>query len=101
MPKKHILIGDIKKRKIERLQEFKDELSIGMLADDVLALAYNKLVRQIKEPRKIDTTDLGYVVEWYYPGIILEMGRVTLPGAYRISKIREIDIITAVLDQGR
>ena len=87
MPRPQITLGFIKKRKADRLQEFKDSLGIGMLADDVLKFAGKKLVKFTRRSEKISENDFGYVVNWFYPGVILTMQREEKIGPYKISKI--------------
>ncbi len=93
MSRPQLSIGFIKKRKVERLQEFKDSLEIGMLADDVLKLAGKKLLRYTRRPVKISENDFGYIVNWFYPGIILRMEREEKIGPYKISKIEIGEIV--------
>ena len=93
MPKPQITLGFVKRRKEERLQEFKDGLKVGMLADDVLKLAKKKLVRSTRRPEKISENDFGYVVNWHYPGIILRMEREEKIGPYKISNVEMGEIV--------
>ena len=87
MSKPLISPGFIRQRKIDRLQEFKDGLKVGMLADVVLDLAKKKLVRSVRRPEKISENDFGYVVNWHYPGVILRMEREEKIGPYKVAKI--------------
>lgn len=93
MPKPQITLGFVKRRKAERLQEFKDGLEVGMLADDVLKFAKKKLVRSTRRPEKISENDFGYVVNWYYPGVILRMEREEKIGPYKIVNIEMGEIL--------
>ena len=93
MPKPQITLGFVKRRKAERIQEFKDGLKVGMLADDVLKLAKKKLVRSTRRPEKISENDFGYVVNWHYPGIILRMEREEKIGPYKISSTEMGEIV--------
>ena len=93
MPKPQINPGFVRHRKVERLQEFKDSLEIGMLADDVLKLAGKKLVKFTQRAEKIAESDYGYIVNWFYPGVVITLRREFTPGAYKISKIEEGEII--------
>ncbi len=93
MPKPQITLGFVRHRKADRLQEFKDGLKVGMLADDVLKLAGKKLLRYTRRPVKISENDFGYIVNWFYPGIILRMEREEKIGPYKISKIEMGEIV--------
>ena len=93
MPRPQLSFGFIKKRKMDRLQEFKDGLEIGMLADDVLKLAKKKLVKFTRRPEKIAESDYGYIVNWFYPGVVLRMEREEKIGPYKISKIEMGEIV--------
>lgn len=93
MPKTQISLGFVRRRKEERFQEFKNGLKVGMLADDVLKFARKKLVRSIRRPEKIAESDRGYIVNWYYPGIVLRMEREEFPGPYKIASIEMGEIV--------
>lgn len=95
MSKPQITSGFIRRRKVERLQEFKDGLVVGMLADDVLKFAGKKLLRYTRGPIKISENDFGYIVNWFYPGIILRMEREEKIGPYKISKIEMGEIVVS------
>jgi len=87
MPRPQISIGFIKKRKADRLQEFKDSLGIGMSADDVLKLAGKKLVKITRRSEKIAESDYGYIVNWFYSGVIITLQREEKIGPYKITEI--------------
>jgi len=87
MPKPQITLGFVRRRKAERLQEFKDGLQIGMLADDVLKFAGKKLIRYTRRPIKIAENDFGYIVNWFYPGVILTLQREEKIGPYKVAKV--------------
>jgi hypothetical protein len=87
MSKQNITLGFIKKRKADRLQEFKDGLMVGMLADEVLKFAEKKLIRRVRRPEKISENDFGYIVNWFYPGVILAMQREKKIGPYKVAEI--------------
>ena len=93
MSKQNITLGFVRRRKVERLQEFKDGLQVGMLADDVLKFAGKKLIRYTRRPVKISENDFGYIVNWFYPGIILRMEKEEKIGPYKISKIEMGEIM--------
>ena len=93
MSKQNLTLGFIRKRKADRLQEFKDGLQVGMLADDVLKFAGKKLIRYTRGPMKISENDFGYIVNWFYPGIILRMEREEKIGPYKISNIEMGEIV--------
>ena len=95
MSRPQISIGFIKKRKADRLQEFKDGLVVGMLADDVLKLAGKKLIKITRRPEKIAESDYGYIVNWFYPGVVLRMEREEKIGPYKISKIEIGEIVVS------
>ena len=95
MSKPQITLGFVRHRKAERLQEFKDGLQVGMLADDVLKFAGKKLIRYIRGPIKISENDFGYIVNWFYPGIILRMEKEKKIGPYKISKIEIGEIVVS------
>ena len=57
MSKTQISLGFVRRRKEERFQEFKNGLKVGMLADDVLKLAREKIVRYTRRPEKIAESD--------------------------------------------
>ncbi len=95
MSKNQISLGFVKRRKVERLQEFKDGLMVGMLADDVLKFARKKLVYRVRRPERISENDFGYVVNWFYPGVILTMEREEKIGPYKISNIEMGEIVKA------
>ena len=95
MPKPQITLGFVRHRKAERLQEFKDGLVVGMLADVVLKFAEKKLIRRTRRPIKISENDFGYIVNWFYPGIILRMEREEKIGPYKISKIEMGEIVVS------
>ncbi len=95
MPKHQITLGFVRRRKAERLQEFKDGLKVGMLADDVLKFAGKKLLRYTRRPVKISENDFGYIVNWFYPGIILRMEREEKVGPYKVSKIEIGEIVVS------
>ncbi len=93
MPKPQITLGFVRHRKADRLQEFKDGLKVGMLADDVLKLAGKKLVKFTRRPEKIAESDYGYIVNWFYPGVILRMEREEKISPYKISGIEMGEIV--------
>lgn len=93
MTKHQISLGFIKHRKIERLQEFKDGLKVGMDADSVLKFAEKKLIRRTRRPEKISENDFGYIVNWFYPGIVLRMAKEEKIGPYKISNIERGEIL--------
>ncbi len=93
MPRPQISHGFTLRRKANNLQAFKDGLKIGMDADDVLALAKKKLIREVHRPEKISEDEHGYIVNWFYPGVIITLRRESTPGAYKISKIEEGEIL--------
>ena len=93
MSKPQITHGFIRRRKVERLQAFKDGLKVGMLADDVLKFAKKKLVRYTRGPEKIAESDTGYIVNWFYPGVILTLQREEKIGPYKISNIEMGEIL--------
>ena len=93
MPKPQITLGFVRHRKADRLQEFKDDMEIGMLADDVLKLAGKKLVKFARRPEKIAESDYGYIVNWFYRGVILRMEREEKNGPYKISGIEMGEIM--------
>ncbi len=95
MSKQNITLGFVRRRKAERLQEFKDGLQVGMLADDVLKFAEKKLIRRTRRPIKISENDFGYIVNWFYPGIILKMEREEKIRPYKISKIEIGEIVVS------
>ncbi len=87
MPRPQISHGFTVRRKANNLQAFKDGLKIGMDADDVLALAKKKLIRVVRRPEKISEDEHGYIVNWFYPGVILTMQREEKIGPYKVAKI--------------
>ena len=93
MPKPQITLGFVRRRKADRLQAFKDGLKIGMLADDVLKLAGKKLVKFTRRAEKIAESDYGYIVNWFYPGIVLTLQREEKIGPYKISNIEMGEIL--------
>ena len=93
MSKTQISLGFVRRRKEERFQEFKNGLKVGMLADEVLEFAKKKLVRSTRRPEKIAESDHGYIVNWYYPGIILRMEREEFPGPYKVANIEMGDVV--------
>ena len=92
MPRPQISHGFTMRRKANNLQAFKDGLKIGMDADDVLKLAKKKLIRVVRRPEKISEDEHGYIVNWFYPGVIITLRRESTPGVYKISKIEEGEI---------
>ncbi len=87
MPRPQISHGFTMRRKANNLQAFKDGLKIGMDADDVLKLARKKLIRVVYRPEKISEDEHGYIVNWFYPGVILTMQREEKIGPYKVAKI--------------
>lgn len=64
-----------------------------MLADDVLKLAGKKLVKFTRRPEKIAEGDYGYIVNWFYPGVVLRMEREEKIGPYKIANIEMGEIV--------
>ena len=93
MPRPQISHGFTMRRKANNLQAFKYGLKIGMDADDVVALAKKKHIRVVRRPEKISEDEHGYIVNWFYPGVVITLRRESTPGAYKISKIEEGEIL--------
>ena len=88
-----ISLGYLRKRKVERTQEFRDGLKEGMTADEVVAFSRKKLVKYTRGPEKIAEDGSGYVVEWYYPGVILTLKRVESPGPYVVVNVEMGEVV--------